>query len=315
MASTRAGIWLTVLSGAAFAASGPLAKTVLAGGWSPGAVLAIRLTGAALVTLALAAVTDFPALLDSRRHLRALAAFGVVAVTGVQATFFLSLEHLQVGVALMIQFLAPVAVIGWNWLVGGRRPSRTTLVGAALALGGAALVIDVFDADGISVAGVGWAALSMVCNAAFFLLSERNTDSMSPVVLLGAGLTVAALAAWALALTGALPARFGDAAVTLAEHRIPAALSLGLLILISTVIAYLSGVAGAARIGSTLMSLILLSEVLFAVVLSWVLLGEAVAPIQLAGGAVVVGGIVLARRGGAQRTPLADAPAPGPART
>ncbi|MGN2641586.1 EamA family transporter [Nocardia takedensis] len=201
MASTRVGIWLTVLSGAAFAASGPLAKTVLAGGWSPGAVLAIRLTGAAMVTLALAAVTDFPALLDSRRHLRALAAFGVVAMTGVQATFFLSLEHLQVGVALMIQFLAPVA------------------------------------------------------------------------------------------------------------------LSLGLLILISTAVAYLSGVAGAARIGSTLMSLILLSEVLFAVVLSWVLLGEAVAPIQLAGGAVVVGGIVLARRGGAQRTPLADAPAPGPART
>ncbi|MEV6273880.1 DMT family transporter [Nocardia sp. NPDC051832] len=296
MTRAQAGVWLTVASGLAFASSGSFAKSVLGADWSPGAVLAIRLTGAAAVLMALAAWRDPAGLRASVRHARAIIAFGVVAITGVQATFFLSLEHLQVGVSLMIQFLAPIAVIGWNWAVRGQRPSIATMVGAALAIGGAALVINVFDAGGLSLPGLGWAGLSMVCNAALFLLSERTTAQVRPVVLLGTGLTVAAVTSWVLALTQVLPVHLGAGTVTLAEHRIPAWLSLTLLILISTVIAYLCGVAGAARIGSTLMSLILLSEVMFAVALSWLLLGEAVAPIQLAGSVVVIGGIVLARQ-------------------
>ncbi|MEU8896882.1 EamA family transporter [Nocardia sp. NPDC048505] len=297
MTRTQAGIWLTVGSGLAFASSGSFAKSVLGAQWSPGAVLAIRLTGAALVMLLLAAWRDPAGLRESTKHFRAILAFGVVAITGVQATFFLSLEYLQVGVSLMIQFLAPIAVIGWNWAVRGQRPSPATMIGAVLAIGGAALVIDVFDAGALSLPGLGWAGLSMVCNAALFLLSERVTAQVRPVVLLGTGLSVAAAASWILALTQVLPAHVGARTVTLADHRIPAALSLVLLVAISTVIAYLCGVAGAARLGSTLMSLILLSEVMFAVALSWLLVGEAVTPIQLAGGVVVIGGIILAQRG------------------
>ncbi|MBH0777560.1 EamA family transporter [Nocardia bovistercoris] len=309
------GVWLTVASGLAFATSGPFAKAVLSARWSPGATLAIRLTGAAAIILALALVLDRRALFDSRRHLRTLAVFGVVALAGVQATFFLALEYLQVGVALMIQFLAPIAVIGWNWLVRARRPSAVTLLGATLAICGAALVIDVFDSGGLDVVGLGWALLSMAGNAAFFILSDRGADTMSPVVLLGAGMTVAAVTAWALALIHLLPLRFGTASVTLAEHRVPTAVSLALLVMVSTVAAYLCGVAGAARIGSTLTSLILLSEVLFAVALSWLLLGESVAPIQVAGGVVLIGGIVLARRGTREQPPLPEGAAPNPVRT
>ncbi|MGW0248708.1 EamA family transporter [Nocardia goodfellowii] len=297
MTRAQAGVWLTVASGLAFASSGSFAKSVLGADWSPGAVLAIRLTGAAAVLLVLAAWWDPAGLRASVRHTRAIIAFGVVAITGVQATFFLSLEYLQVGVSLMIQFLAPIAVIGWNWLVRGQRPSAATMVGAVLAIGGASLVINVFDAGSLSLPGLGWAGLSMVCNAALFLLSERVTAEVRPVVLLATGLTVAATTSWILAVAQVLPVHIGAGTVTLAEHRIPAPMSLTLLILISTVIAYLCGVAGAARIGSTLMSLILLCEVMFAVALSWLLLGEAVAPIQLAGSVVVIGGIALAQRG------------------
>src|SRR5690606_20941186 len=94
----RSGVWLTVASGLAFASSGPLAKAVLAAQWSPGAILAVRLTGAAAVVLVVAALADLRELRESPRHVRTIAAFGVVAVAGVQATFFLSLQHLQVGV-------------------------------------------------------------------------------------------------------------------------------------------------------------------------------------------------------------------------
>ncbi|MFD4183503.1 EamA family transporter [Rhodococcus sp. NPDC058514] len=95
---------------------------------------------------------------------------------------------------------------------------------------------------------------------------------------------------------------------------------LALLILVSTVVSYLSGSAAVARIGPTLTSLILLTEVLFAVAASWLLLGESMTPIQILGGAGVLGGIALARVGGAggQRLPLPQpaesAPVDAPAR-
>ncbi|NEW39082.1 DMT family transporter [Nocardia cyriacigeorgica] len=303
MSRASVGIWLTVGSGLAFASSGPLAKSVMVAGWSPGAVLVVRLTGAAVIMLGLAAVADPGGLRGCAAHLRTIGAFGVVAVAGVQASFFLSLQYLQVGVTLMIQFLAPVAVIGWNWVVRGHRPHAVTLLGAGIALAGSALVIDVFSADGLSLAGLGWAGLSMLCNAAFFLLSARTSDSLSPVVLLGTGLTVAAASMWTLTALGVLPVMLGGREATLAEHSIPVAVSLALLVAISTVVAYLCGVAGAARIGATLMSLILLSEVLFAVALSWLLLAERVRPVQLVGGVLVIGGIAVARRAAERRAP------------
>ncbi|MCP2289291.1 EamA family transporter [Nocardia amikacinitolerans] len=311
----RAGVWLTVASGLAFASSGPLAKSVLAADWSPGAVLAVRLTGAAAIMLVLAGLAEPDGLRGSVRHLRTIGAYGVIAVAGVQATFFLSLEYLQVGVSLMIQFLAPIVVIGWDWAVRGRRPSNATLLGAAVALVGAALVIDVFGAGGLSLPGLGWAALSMLCNAAFFLLSARTSDSLRPVVLLGAGLTVAALTSWTLGALTVLPIHFGGATASMAERHLPVWLALTLLILLSTVLAYLCGVAGAARIGATLMSLILLSEVLFAVALSWLLLGEAIGPIQALGALLVIGGIALARYGADQRAARREEPTPSRART
>lgn len=297
LSKTSAGVWLTVASGFAFASSGPFAKSVLAAGWSPGTAVALRLTGSALAALALAAVIDRRGLRDSLGKPGTVAVYGIIALASVQATFFLSLNYLQVSVALMIQFLAPIAVIGWNWAVRRRRPSWTTLVGAAVALGGATLVVDVFAAEPPSLIGLVWAFLSMAGFAVFFVLSERSSESLSPVAMLGSGLVVAAAAAWAVGATGLLPLVTGGDTATLAGHDIPVALSLALLILISTVTAYLCSVAGAARIGSTLMSLVLLSEVPFAVALSWLLLGERVSVAQVAGGALVVSGIALARRG------------------
>lgn len=299
MTRQAAGVWLVVLSGLAFAASGPLVKAVLGAGWSAGATLAVRLTGAAAVMLVLALLADPRGLLAARHELRTVVPFGMVGVAGVQATFFLSLATLQVAVTLMIQFLAPVVVIAWHWLVRRRRPSGTTLLGAAVTLAGAALVVEVFGGGSPDPAGLAWAGLSMLCNAAFFLLSERTSARLTPVALLGSGLTAAALTTWALAGIGVLPLVVGGGTAVLDRRDLPVPVALTLLVLVCTVLAYLFGVAGAARIGSTLMSLVLLSEVLFAVGLSWLLLGEAVTPLQLAGSVLVVLGLAVANRGAA----------------
>ncbi|MET8871115.1 hypothetical protein [Nocardia sp. NPDC004604] len=74
----------------------------------------------------------------------------MIAAAGAQATSFLSPPYFQVGVTLMIQFLAPIVAIAWNWAVRGRQPSGATLLAAAVALSGAALVI-----GGVDVAAAG----------------------------------------------------------------------------------------------------------------------------------------------------------------
>ena len=69
------------------------------------------------------------------------------------------------------------------------------------------------------------------------------------------------------------------------------------LALIPTAIAYTLGIMGIARLRPRFASLVGLSEVMFAVLAAWVLLGEAITPIQAIGGVVVLGGLALARQG------------------
>jgi drug/metabolite transporter (DMT)-like permease len=67
--------------------------------------------------------------------------------------------------------------------------------------------------------------------------------------------------------------------------------------LIPTAIAYTLGIMGIARLKPRFASLVGLSEVMFAVLAAWVLVGEAITTIQAVGGAIVLVGLALARQG------------------
>ena len=67
--------------------------------------------------------------------------------------------------------------------------------------------------------------------------------------------------------------------------------------MVATAIAYTLGIMGIARLRPRFASLVGLSEVMFAVLAAWVLLGEAMTPIQAVGGAIVLAGLALARQG------------------
>ena len=66
---------------------------------------------------------------------------------------------------------------------------------------------------------------------------------------------------------------------------------------VSTAIAYTLGISGVARLRPSFASLVGLAEVLFAVLWAWLLVGEAMTPLQAIGGAVVLAGLALARQG------------------
>ena len=295
----RLGVSLMIACGLTFGLSGSFATGLMRSGWTPGAAVLARIVCAAVVLLVAAALVDRAGLRNSPRHWRTIGGYGLTAIVGAQLSFFMAIQYLSVGVALMIQFLAPVVVIAWDWLVRHRRVGTVTLAGTALALVGAAAVIDVFGGLRLSPVGLAWAALSLAGATAFFLFAERSADTVSPIVLLATGMTFGGMLVGALVAVGALSATFATAPVVLAGVALPWYVALGLLVVVSTVVAYLLGLAGGDRIGSTLMSLVLLSEVLFAAVFAWLLVGQTITALQAIGGVAIVAGVALARIGGA----------------
>ena len=192
-----AGLGFAFASAASFGLSGSLARGLMDAGWSSAAAVSVRILLAAVV-LAPLAVVQLRGRWDLlRRNLPLVGVYGLLAVAGCQLAFFNAVERMPVGVALLIEYMSPVAVIGWLWLTRGQRPGPRTVAGALLAIAGLALVLDLVSGTDVDGIGIIWAFGAMVGVTAYFLISAQDAG-LPPVVLAAAGLTVGAAALLAL---------------------------------------------------------------------------------------------------------------------
>ena len=288
------GLVVGLVSAAGFGTSGALAKSLLEAGWTPGAAVTARITGAAAVLLV-------PALLELRgrwhvlrANLGLVGAYGVLAIAGCQLFYFNAVQTLSVGVALLLEYLGLVLVVGWVWL-HGRAPRRWTVVGVVLAIAGLVLVLDVVGGVTLDPAGVLWGLGAAIGVAAYFILSSREATGMPPLTMAAGGMVVGAVVLWCAGGVGLLPMRVSAADVVLAGWSLPWFVPLTGLCLLSTAIAYATGIAAARLLGPKVAAFLGLTEVLFAVLFAWLLLDELPLPIQLAGGALIVAGVAAVR--------------------
>ncbi|MFD0577547.1 EamA family transporter [Dactylosporangium darangshiense] len=288
------GIGLALVSAATFGTAGTFAGSLMATGWSPGAVVTLRIGIAALVL-------TVPAILTLRRHkvsLRAglgeILAFGLVAVAGGQLTFFNAVKRLDVGVALLLEYGGILLVVGWMWLRHGHRPRRLTVIGGVAALAGLALVLDPAG-GGLDPVGVLWAGLAGVALAVYFTMAGSAESRVPPLVLAWAGMAVGAVALGIAAAVGVLPFHTSTAPVTLLNRQTSWVVPIASLALVAAALAYAAGIAASRLLGAKVASFAGLTEVLFAVLIAWALLGQAPGAWQLAGGLVVLAGIALVR--------------------
>ena len=307
---------LALVSAVAFGTSGPLAKSLIEAGLGPLEVAWMRVAGSALV---LAPITVRHVAVVRRRP-AVVIAYGLLAVAGVQAAYFAAVARVPVGVALLVEYLAPVLVLLFVRFVLGRTIAAAAVAGAAVSLVGLAGVVEVHQGLRFDPLGLLLALLAAVCLASYFVLSER-ADAADPAALLGWGLVVGTLGLtavarpWAAAWTVlAGPVAFGSADV-------PAAAVAVALVLVGTVLAYLTGIAAVRRLSAPVGAVVAALEAVGATALAWVLLGEAMSATQVLGGALVLVGAALAQRttsGPAGPGPVADpnplepVPAPPP---
>lgn len=293
----RLGLPLAISAALAFGMSGALARGLIDAGWTPGAAVIVRVWVAALVLLIPALIALGRRWHLLRRNLGLIAAYGLFAVAATQLFYFQAVAVMDVGLALLIEYTAPVAVMLWLWMRRGERPTSRSGVGAAIAFVGLVLMLDVLGGARIDVGGVLWAFGAMVGAAVYFLLSGRSDTGLPPIVLAGGGLLFGAVGLSVTALVGILPFAWNTDDVVYRFGSVPwfvPVLAIGVL---SGALAYVLGIASTRLLGSRLASFVALAEVAAALLFGWLLLAQLPNLIQALGGVLVLVGVVVVKLG------------------
>lgn len=293
---TGLGVPIAVASAFVFSAVGPFSKLLLEAGWSPGGIVLLRgiLAALLLLPLALWSVRRDPDVL--RRRWLWILAYGVVAVAGTQVLYMYSSARLPVGIALLIQYLAPVLLLFAVWARTRIRPAWLALVGAALAVIGLVLVLSPSSDIALDPIGIFWAILSAVCLVFYFLLGANTPGDLPPFALIGGGLLVASVLLAVLGAAGLVPMAFVFSnEIPFFGATAPWWVPLGMVVVFGTVCGYLLGIRAAILLGSRLASFLGMIEILVVVMLAAIMLGEVPTLLQIGGAAVLVAGVVAVR--------------------
>ncbi|MEV0251072.1 DMT family transporter [Nocardia sp. NPDC050712] len=293
----RSGLLIAVASATSFGLAGSLARGLMDAGWSAAAAVAVRVLVAAVVLLPIAVIQLRGEWQLLRRNAGLITAYGFLAVAGTQLAYFNAVRHMEVGVALLIEYTAPIAVIGWLWVRHRERPGITTVAGGLIGITGLILVIDLRSGLAASWVGIVWALAAMIGAAAYFVLSAQGDGTLPGTVLAAGGLLIGGLALLVAGAAGLVPLRFATNPVVFQDFTVTWWLPVLALGTVTAAFAYVSGIAATRLLGSRLASFVALFEVLAALSFAWVLLGEAPRLIQLLGGALILVGVVVVRRG------------------
>ncbi|MFE5940660.1 DMT family transporter [Streptomyces sp. NPDC056470] len=298
-----AGLGLALASAFAFGGSGVAAKPLIEAGLDPLHVVWLRVAGAALVMLPVA--WRHRDLL--RRKPALLAGFGLLAVAGVQAFYFASISRIPVGVALLVEYLAPALVLGWVRFVQRRPVTRAAALGVVLAVGGLACVVQVWSGLSFDLLGLLLALGAACCQVGYFVLSDQGGDESDPADPLGViayGLLFGALVLTVVARPWGMEWSVLGGTADMNGAEAPAWLLIGWIVLIATVLAYVTGVISVRRLSPQVAGVVACLEAVVATVLAWVLLGEHLAAPQIIGGAVVLVGAFIAQSSTPKAAPV-----------
>ncbi|GAA3016684.1 EamA family transporter [Streptomyces fulvorobeus] len=278
------------------------AKPLIEAGLDPLHVVWLRVAGAALVMLPVAwrhrnLVRERPAL---------LAGFGLFAVAGVQACYFAAISRIPVGVALLVEYLAPALVLGWVRFVQRRPVTRAAALGVVLAVGGLACVVEVWAGLGFDAVGLLLALGAACCQVGYFVLSDqggqdgqdshgKHAGPPHPLGVIAYGLLIGAAILTVVSRPWGMDWSVLGARADMAGTDVPAWLLLGWIVLLATVLAYATGVVSVRLLSPQVAGVVACLEAVIATVLAWVLLGEHLSGPQLIGGAVVLTGAFIAQ--------------------
>lgn len=286
---------------ALFAVNGTVSKVVLDSvGLSTLELTQLRSTGAFLGFALVLVLLRPGSFRVGGRELLYLVVFGVTGVAFVQWLYFVAIHRLPIGIALLIQYLAPLIVALWARYVFHAPVRRRIWVALVLALAGLSLIVEVWG-GGSALDGVGVAAALAAAGAfaLYILMAEHAVARRDPISVACYGFLFAAVFWFLVQPLWEFPlGRLDESASLLGnldEVSVPAWLLVGFLIVGGTMASFGLIVSALRHIPATRVGIVAMLEPVAATVVAWAWLGEELGPEQLAGGAVVLAGIVLAQ--------------------
>lgn len=244
----------------------------------------LRSAGSWLILVLILAATRRDLLRVERREIPALAILGIAGLALVHATYFLAIERLQIGVALTIEYLAPLLLLLWLRVVHGRRLPPGLWGAVALASVGCFFVVRAYDVGGLDGLGLVAAFAAAVSFAVYMVGAERAGHDHEPVTTLVWAFGFASVFWAVVAPWWDFPAGEFDAAG-------PALLGLGVVV-IGTLLPFTLMVAALRHLPAPRAAVVSTLEPVLAAVFAYLFHGEALAAVQIGGGVIVLAGVL-----------------------
>ncbi|MBK6764618.1 MAG: EamA family transporter [Micrococcales bacterium] len=298
----RFGYALVLVGVVMFSINAGVSRLVLDDGIGAWTLAELRAIGAALLLLGVIAATHRWARLPvARAHWPRLILYGVVGLGLLQSFYFEAIARIPIGLAILIEFLAPLWVALWARFAQ-KQPVRPILWPAlAVTLTGLAFVAgaqfgDLDPIGLLSALAAGW------CFAVYFIVGERLVTDHDPFVVSFWGFTIAAVgwlaaslvvpqivAVWQVPLGTpiTLPAALGAAVV-------PVAVLLLWIVSLGTVVPFASETAAMRWIPATTVSVLAMLEPVGAAAIGWWWFDERLTAVQALGALLVLAGITMA---------------------
>jgi drug/metabolite transporter (DMT)-like permease len=294
----RTGYVMVVSAALLWAVNGTVAKVLLLGGIPAAELSQLRAGGAFLGLLVVVLLTRPATLRVPRRELPLIAVYGLVGFALVQLLYLVALRYLEVGIALLLEFTAPLFVALWARFGAHEHVRRRVWAAIALSLAGLALVAQVGQGGGLSPVGVAAALGAAVALAVYFVLGEHIVRGRDPVSLTCLAFGFATLF-WAVVRPWwRFPFdKLGDDVDLLGRlsgHTAPVWLLVLWFVVLGTIVPFTLSIGALRHLRATQVGVVGMVEPVAAAAVAYWWLGESLTPVQVAGGIVVLVGVVLA---------------------
>ena len=280
------GVSIVLVAALCWASSGTAAKHLFLMGVTPMELVQMRATLSAVVIGVWIAATRPGQFKVEKKDLPRIFAMGFLGMATVQFTYMFAISRIHVAVAILMQYMAPVFIFFWALLFGTKRPGLVASAAISGTVAGCYLVSGAYDYDlsELDLLGLGSGLAAAVSFAVYSILGEGlmgryNVKTVTFYAFLASTLV------WNMA---ASPLSF------IAKCATPSFLFWGgYVVLIGTAVPFMLYAAGMKRIGSVNASITATTEPIFAGAISWILLGEALTPVQMIGALLVLLSIVV----------------------
>src|SRR3954452_5087538 len=295
----RLGYAMAAAAAVLWGVNGAVSKTILSTGLSSERLAEVRSLGAAVGLVAIVAVTAPNRLRLTRRELPYLVAFGMGGLAFVQFFYFLAIHRLAIGIALLVEYLAPLLVALWARFVQHAPVRKRVWVALALAVTGLGLIVDVFGGESLSTAGLAFAFAGAFAYALYVLLAEHVVGGRDPVSLLAWGFLFTSVF-WAVVVPWwSFPAHALTDSTSLHGHLQSVSLPVWVLatwmIVLGTIVPFFLLVSALRHLTATRVGIVAMLEPVAGALVAWIWLAERLGGVQLVGAAVVLAAIVLAQ--------------------